>query len=65
MMIPFGRRRLSISFVSTPDRDLAGPALIPAESDAELVRLASRRSAVKERAEQDISRLLYAGPPVR
>jgi hypothetical protein len=65
MMIPLGRRRLSINFVSAPAADPSRAVSVAAESDAELARLASRQSAVKLRAEQDISRILYAGPPVR
>ena len=65
MMIPLGRRRLSINLVSSRLSERADASLIAAETDAELVRLAERRSAVRERAEQDVSRILYAGPPIR
>jgi hypothetical protein len=65
MMIPLGRRRLSISFIPSPAPDPSRSVAVAAESDSELARLASRQGAVKLRAEQDISRILYAGPPVR
>lgn len=65
MKIPFGRRQLSISLVSPQEQAGAGASLIEAESDAELARLANQRGATRVRAEQEISRILYAGPPVR
>jgi hypothetical protein len=65
MMIPLGRRRLSINFLSSPAPDQVHAVTVAAESDAELAHLASGQRAVRLRAEQDINRILYAGPPVR
>jgi hypothetical protein len=59
MKIPFSRRQRSNSIGSS------GAPFLGAESDAELARLATQRNAVLARAEQDVSRILYAGPPVR
>lgn len=67
MLIPLGRRRLHLSIDHIPS-DLpksAGSTLIPAETDAELAHPVAGRRAIRERAEQDISRILYAGPPLR
>jgi hypothetical protein len=65
MMIPLGRRRLSISLVASGQSSGSAAPLASAESDAELAHLSNPRDAVRERAEQDVSRILYAGPPVR
>lgn len=65
MMIPLGRRRLSISLVASGQPARSAAPLASAESDTELAHLSSPRNAVRERAEQDVSRILYAGPPLR
>ena len=65
MMIPLGRRRLSISLVSPQSPASTGAPLIGAESDAEYAHLAAGNGTVRVRAEQELSRILYAGPPVR
>lgn len=65
MKIPFGRRRLSISLVSPQEPASSGAPLIGAESDAEFARFAAGGNAARVRAEQDLSRILYAVPPLR
>ena len=67
MMIPLGRRRLRLSIDLVPSAlpEPAGSALVPAETDAELAHLTAGRRALHDRAEQEISRILYAGPPLR
>lgn len=65
MMIPFGRRRLVVSIVSTPNagEGSSNPyTLVGAESDMEFAKLAARRRATLERAHWDIYSVMHQSP---